>query len=59
MVMNVREIQELKDILDSMSNKIETCFILIGDYPRLLPTQLEHIYEDAQKIMDDYCIKKS
>ena len=57
--MNAREIQELKDILDSMANKIETCFILIADYPRLLPTQLEHLYEDAQKIIDDYCIKKS
>ena len=48
---------ELKDLLDSIRNKVRIAEILIQRKDtHLLPTILECLYEDAQKIIDDYCI---
>ena len=48
---------ELKDLLESTHNKVCIAEILIGrGDAHLLPTILECLYEDAQKIIDDYCI---
>lgn len=56
--MESEETQELVDLINSMSNKIETVHILLlQERHDLLATQLEHIYEDAQKLIDDFCIK--
>ena len=56
-----KSIQELSDLLYTIRNAT-----LIGDYLikhlksdpdniKLLPTILEYIFENAQKILDEYC----
>lgn len=50
---------ELKDELESIQNRCEIALLIIETgHTYLLPTILEYIFEGAQSIIDEKCIKE-
>lgn len=56
--------EELTDLLYTIRNATKIADKLIERLPQepenkdLLPTILEYIFENSQKILDEYCVKK-
>ena len=60
--------EELRELVKSIRNRCDITTILLelgdnnigSDYPlHLLPTILEDLYEDAQTIVTEYCVKEN
>lgn len=50
--------EELTDLLDSIIVKCQISLFLIQcGKTAWLPTILEHLHEDSQKIIEEYCVK--
>jgi hypothetical protein len=51
--------QELIDLLESMRNKIDVSLFLIKcGKDEWLPSILECIHEDSQKVIDGWCVQE-
>ena len=52
------DMNELEELLKSIRNRCFIAAIIIHE-PHLLPTILEDLYEDAQTIVMEYCVKET
>jgi len=52
---------ELMELIKAIRNRCDVCLDLyaLGDREHLLHTILEDLYDDAQTIIDEYCIERN